>query len=1167
MERDQAERHVLEHALQRGYVSPELLDEARRRQAELSPRPDLLTLLAPQLDPNCLPELSQYFQQALAAPAPSSTPKAAPPSSTAPSPPAPAAPSPAASAGAEESAAGSTSGRAAGSTSGRARSASGRARAGSGRAASAPSASGRARRSASGRSPASGAPASVAPSLPSPAPGDLPDPPPAGSNKSALFAALGSAVVTALLVSLLWWGLSGGEQAALAASPTPEAVPRDALVSLLTTGDLADLDAPKLLTQVLALRGRDERDLLRELLTSGPAAVRPRAASLLGLLEDSAALEGLAALSESEDALTRLIAAHSAALIEGKSTDALLREALGEAPEVAAFALERIQPGADAATLDALVELARSGPRSLRAAALRAALRVDPGALTRVLPKPNPGSTPTRPAPTPRPAPVRPDPRPSPRPVAVAITPKPAASPRATPSAAPVAPLPTPAPGPAPKKPQGPSAAQRVTSLLTALKFEPARALAVTALGGKPKHAELHRLHARALLGLELPDQALEALKTSMNLDPEKSRTYFDLACAFLQQKNPKQGLAALGMALRIGFLDVKALRAEPLLDPLRKRKDFLALMARFFHSPQAASPDDSERLETARKQLKRALKQKDAYRRALAIRNFSEAGSLDATKILVPLLKDRALVIRRVTAEVLGETRDPESVRHLLALPPGKMSIPERIAWIWALRGLERGVPSAPLALALSDDKASVRLAAAQAAGYHPHADAVAPLIALLTEAKPRDAVVLVEALGRITGEDLGYVAEDWKNWWEAQRERVGPKLGAVRDPCAKSAGGTLAPPAAFAERSGKAKTRALRQNGGSKSTEQAVRAALKWLADHQNEDGRWDTDQWALRCKNKEAWKRVTKVRKRQWDVQVTGLSLLAFLGSDHTHTRGAYKRTVLAGLEFLKRSQRKDGYFKGDHHNSSWFSQAVATAAVCEAYLLTRDCHYRQVAQRAVDYVVRHQHESGGWGWVREESRTLVTGWLFMALTTAHEAGLRMPVSSLVRVRHFLDDMTLDRVEGTRKPGFAFGAVAPATKVGEGLTVLDYTTLRSGGGLGPTSVAVWCRLFSGQAVRHPLVAGALGQVAKSPLTPDKKGALVLTESAFFGSQALLCQGGKTWRSYNEVFKKSLLEGCTKKGCEVGSWTPATDRGRVYATAMGALLLETYYRLRYSK
>jgi HEAT repeat protein len=972
------------------------------------------------------------------------------------------------------------------------------------------------------------------------------------------------------VVSLLWWGLGSSEPrpaSAGAATSTPEAAPRDDLVSLLTVGELEELDPEALLVQVVALRGSDERDLLRELLSSGPAAVRPRAASLVGLLRDEASQEGLEALGKSEDPLTRLIARLAVAEIQGLSSDALLVGALAESPRIAGFALERVRAGAGSEVLDAVLELARSGPEDLRAPAVRAALRVDSLALRRLLPEPSapearPG--PTRPEVTrPLERPARPSPRPSPSPVAVAVAPKTAV----TPAAQPARPSAEPKPAPAPKKPKGPSAAQRTSALLAKGDFEGARALATQRLRKDPKHAELHRLHARALLGLAKPDEAVAALQESMNLDPEKSRTYFDLGCAFLEQKKTKQGLAALGMALRLGFADLESLRGEPRLKPLRKRKDFLALMARFFHSPAAASPDASERLEVARKRLKRALKQKDDYRRALAIRDFPEAGSLEATQVLVPLLKDRALVIRRVAAEVLGEARDSASVDFLLALPFGKMSTSERIAWIWSLRGLKRGAAARPLVTALGDGKAPVRMAAAQAVGYHPHPDAVAPLIALLEKAKPRDAVVLVEALGRVTGEDLGYVAEDWRNWWSAQAAQVSPKIGPVRDPCAKSASGTLAPPAAFAERSGKAKSRALRQNGGSKTTESAVRAALKWLSEHQNEDGRWDTDQWALRCKNKEAWKRVTKVRKRQWDVQVTGLALLAFLGSDHTHTRGAYKRSVFKGLEFLRSSQRKDGYFKGDHTNNSWYSQAVATAAVCEAYLLTRDCNYRQVAQRAVDYVVRHQHENGGWGWAREESHTVATGWLFMALTTAHEAGLRLPVSALVRVRHFLDDMTLERVEGSRKPGFVYGNVKPATKVGEGLTVLDYTTVRGGGGLAPTSVAVWCRIFSGQATRHPLVAGGLGQVAKKPLSPDKKGALVLNESAFFGSQALLWQGGKTWRAYNEVFKKSLLGGCSKEGCERGSWTPATDRGRVYATAMGALLLETYYRLRYSK
>jgi hypothetical protein len=585
--------------------------------------------------------------------------------------------------------------------------------------------------------------------------------------------------------------------------------------------------------------------------------------------------------------------------------------------------------------------------------------------------------------------------------------------------------------------------------------------------------------------------------------------------------------------------------------------------MHRFFNSASVADPDPEERFEFSKKQLKAVFKrEKDPYRRALEVVRFPEAGTPEATALLLGLLKDREPIIRLSAAEVLGRARQPESIALLLEEASKRGNASKRVALFRALADLPTGTEGVvePLLNALEDKNDDVRLAAVYALGNHPDRRSVEPLIALLAELKPRKAVVVMEALGKITGQNLRLDAQDWTNWWTAQG--AGATIEAVQDPCEEKPGAaamTVAAPSGFSDRFGKAKTKALRRNGGTKQTENSVSGALQWLARHQSEDGHWDTDAWALQCDEKKPWERVTKVRERKWDVRMTGLALMAFLGAGHTHMGGDHPRTVRRGLEWLKKSQVSSGYFSGDH-TPRLYSHAAATIAMCEAFLMTRDCRLRASAQKGVDYMVARQHRGGGWGWAKDESRTTVSGWYLVALVTAREAGLKVPASAIVRFRSFLDDVT--RTEPANQIGTNYELLRPKTQVGEALSVVDHDDVASGGNSLSTAIGLWSRLLSGGEGRDPRVQGAFASLARSlpgvgktPAKPD--------ERIFFGSQAALMGGGKLWANWNPAMQQGLLSIQVRDKCERGSWKPSDDtHGRVFSTALGALTLESYYR-----
>ena len=111
----------------------------------------------------------------------------------------------------------------------------------------------------------------------------------------------------------------------------------------------------------------------------------------------------------------------------------------------------------------------------------------------------------------------------------------------------------------------------------------------------------------------------------------------------------------------------------------------------------------------------------------------------------------------------------------------------------------------------------------------------------------------------------------------------------------------------------------------------------------------------------------------------------------------------------------------------------------------------------------------------------------------------------------------------------------------------------------------VAVACRLYAGES--RSRIDPADVRILRG-LGP--KGAPHL-ERLYFGALAAFQYGGGTWRAQSKAPGRTLFPAqrtseADASRCEYGSWDPlfrwSPAGGRVYATAMGALVLEIYLR-----
>jgi hypothetical protein len=329
---------------------------------------------------------------------------------------------------------------------------------------------------------------------------------------------------------------------------------------------------------------------------------------------------------------------------------------------------------------------------------------------------------------------------------------------------------------------------------------------------------------------------------------------------------------------------------------------------------------------------------------------------------------------------------------------------------------------------------------------------------------------------------------------------------------------------------------------HGGSPETEKAVEAALKWLAENQAADGRWKAgDHGAGRDEKVLGHERQNAGSEA--DTGVTGLTLLAFLAGGNTHQQGEYKDNVRRGLEFLIRTQARDGNLGGSAAIYEFmYCHAMGTCALSEAFGMTRDNRLRDSVARAIHYTVAAQDTKGG-GWryhPGDPGDTSQLGWQLMALKSADLAGVPMTETTRGGIMKFLQS-----VSSGKQGGLA------SYRAGEQVSH------------SMTAEALVCWQFLGLSRNHPACNEA-GDFLLTELPGE--GVKPNDYYWYYGTLAMYQLQGEYWQKWNAALQKTLLDRQIKDGSLAGAWDTDTVwggyGGRIYTTAIATLSLEVYYR-----
>ncbi|MEK7271201.1 MAG: prenyltransferase/squalene oxidase repeat-containing protein [Planctomycetota bacterium] len=313
----------------------------------------------------------------------------------------------------------------------------------------------------------------------------------------------------------------------------------------------------------------------------------------------------------------------------------------------------------------------------------------------------------------------------------------------------------------------------------------------------------------------------------------------------------------------------------------------------------------------------------------------------------------------------------------------------------------------------------------------------------------------------------------------------------------------------------------------------------ALRWLANHQETDGRWD-------CSRHGGGGNKREQIPDGFDEAMTGLAVLAFLGAGCTDEHGPFTQAVQKGIYWLETHQRPDGSWAGSNYTHN-----ICTLAAAEIYGMTGK--HKEMAEKALRRMVSQQTSKGGWDYGKPGSRsdTSITGWAVMAAKSAKLADLDVPDSLFAgALKHF----TAAGAGESSKQGRVFYSI--------GATGGKEKDPNPGSGDAQTVIAMLAMLYLGQSADHPWAIRASEQTIR-------KGILLNNfYYIYYGALAMFQTGGASWDAWNLGMKKALGDSQIKDNSDNdGSWDPEPDRygvegGRVYTTALGAMSLEVYYR-----
>lgn len=257
------------------------------------------------------------------------------------------------------------------------------------------------------------------------------------------------------------------------------------------------------------------------------------------------------------------------------------------------------------------------------------------------------------------------------------------------------------------------------------------------------------------------------------------------------------------------------------------------------------------------------------------------------------------------------------------------------------------------------------------------------------------------------------------------------------------------------------------------------------------------------------------------------VVGLAMMTFLAHGELPDEGKYGHVIRRAVDYIVSHQDSNGFLSGG--NSSMYSHGFATLALAEVYGVIKDKRVGPALKRATELIVTSQNALGGWRYSvsSTDADTTVSGAQMMALRAAANACIEVPITTTQRGTAYYKSCFC--------PGGGFGYTSPGSpnqpRAGIGLLVLSLM----GEYHSPEVKATADWLFSRGI-------GSSGY---------------FYYMCYYCSQAMFQAGGKYWRQWNSTMTPTLIA----LQQDDGSWPRKGSSGTTCGTAFALLALEVNY------
>ncbi len=358
-----------------------------------------------------------------------------------------------------------------------------------------------------------------------------------------------------------------------------------------------------------------------------------------------------------------------------------------------------------------------------------------------------------------------------------------------------------------------------------------------------------------------------------------------------------------------------------------------------------------------------------------------------------------------------------------------------------------------------------------------------------------------------------------------------MGMDFGMSFSPPGGGAGMSSIPPSMAGRCSMGQRMARLKESGATTKCESAVRKALRYLKENQNEDGSFG----------------------REYQASMTALVVLALLGHCETPDSVEFGETVTKATLFLMERAKDSDHPTGaimSEGGKAAYENAICSYALAEMYTMTKASgaakripRLESTMKKGIKVILEGQQKTGGWDYGYRQGNNpdgSVSGWQFQALKAASntgesisglEKGMEKAIEYMKRAQDPKGGL-LYRVEGDKNkvnPGLAgVGALAFLMK---GLDDAPETQ----------------KAFEGMNKYH------LGK------------GNVHAYGWYYIMQAYFLKGGEDWKNWNEFAMPKILasqdeSGFFKVNGGHGPKDPVT--AAIYHTCLCTLMLEVYYR-----